>query len=79
MNDLIRLAMEQAAMSFGRGGNEPDGLFSAAGFSEAMMRLAGLNGTIDGLLVRVILAGRPDVDPGPDQCHYRLRPKGLVP
>lgn len=69
MNDLVRLAMERAADSFDKG---VSGLFNAAGFSNALMDLAKLNGVIDGELVRVILAGRNDVEVCLGGAHYRL-------
>lgn len=68
-NDLIHLAMEEACRKFG--GN--DGVFNAAGFSQAMMHHARLRGGIDGLLVRVLLTGRDDVDVLHGGSHYRLR------
>lgn len=67
-NDLIRLAMERAVRRFGERG---DDIFNAAGFSKAMMDLAGLRGVIDGHLVRAMLAGRADVIPHGD-AHFTL-------
>lgn len=67
MNDLVRLAMERAVKSFG-GKN----MFNAAGFSNALTYLAGVNGVIDGEIVRVILAGRKDVRPLFGGGHYQL-------
>lgn len=58
MNDLIRLACERAAQRFGDKG---DGLFCSANFSLAFADLAGVNGTIDGKIVRAMLTGRRDV------------------
>lgn len=66
-NDLVRLAMERAAAAFGGS----DGTFTAANFSVAMMKLAGLEGAMDGKLVRAVLTGRRDVDTI-DATHYRL-------
>ena len=66
MNDLVRLAIDRACDSMGG----RDGLFSAAGFSIAMTKLAGVNNQIDGLVVRTILTGRDDVTPLKDGCHY---------
>ena len=71
-NDLVRLAMERAVGAFGGGG---DNVFNGAGFSLEMMRLAGLDGVIDGHLVRAILTGRDDVEIlGCKSGHYRLKP-----
>jgi hypothetical protein len=68
-NDLVALAMERAVQRFG--GSR--GTFNAACFSSEMMKLAGLNGCIDGHLVRAILAGRDDVMPsGMFDGHYTL-------
>lgn len=60
MNDVIALAVDRAVLRFG---NRSDDTFNAAGFSEALMAIAGLDGAIDGRLVRAILTGRPDVEP----------------
>lgn len=57
MNDLILLAMERAVKSFGG----TDKVFNACGFSNALTKLANINGVIDGEIVRVILSGRSDV------------------
>lgn len=57
MNDLIRLAMERACALFGGS----DGVFSNAAFSKAFARLAGVQGPIDGMIVRAMLTGRTDV------------------
>lgn len=67
-NDVVRLAIDRAVKRFGDKG---DGLFNAAGFGIELMKLAGLNGSVDGLLVRAMLTGRPDVMPEPDGAHYR--------
>lgn len=69
MNDLIRLAMERAVQRFGDKG---DGLFNAAGFGAAFAELAGTSGSVDGLHVRAMLTGRPDVQPLKGGAHYRL-------
>jgi NAD(P)-dependent dehydrogenase (short-subunit alcohol dehydrogenase family) len=70
MNDVIRLAAEQASIRFG----SCDGTFNAAGFANTLARIAGLERTdIDGLLVRAILAGRPDIEVLSGAAHYRLR------
>lgn len=69
MNDAIRLACERAERDFS--GNR-DGTFNSCGFSQHMMRIAGLQGQIDGLLVRALLTGRPDIQVLPGGSHYRL-------
>lgn len=67
-NDLIRLAMEQAAQNFGG-----DSLiFNSAGFAVAFARLAGVNGALDGKYVRAMLTGRSDVEVLSGGAHYRL-------
>lgn len=68
MNDLIRLAAERAAGSFGG----HDGTFNGAGFSQEFAKLAGINGAIDGKLVRAMLTGRRDVRVLRGGSHYRL-------
>ena len=69
MNDLIRLAMEHAVRDFGDKG---DGIFNAAGLSDAICKLAGVRGALDGKVVRAILTGRPDVELLKGGCHYRM-------
>ena len=64
----MRLAIDRAVVQFG---GQADGLFHAAGFGIELMKLADLKGVVDGHLVRVILAGRPDVQPEKDGSHYR--------
>jgi len=59
MNDVIRLAAEQAAKNFERCGTQ----FTGAGFSTALCRIAGTGEAIDGLVVRALLTGRPDIQP----------------
>jgi len=66
MNDCVRLAVEEAVRSYG-----DSGIFNAAGFSNALMRLAGLKGEADGRLCRVILSGRTDVQVL-SGSHFRL-------
>jgi hypothetical protein len=70
-NDLIRLACEQAAESFG--GN--DGTFNLAGLSAAICRIADVQGPIDGRICRVLLTGMADVEPGLSTSHFRIRMK----
>jgi len=74
MNDMVRLAMERAVRAYGDKG---DGLFNSASFSIALTKMAGLeSSTVDGHLVRVILAGRSDVQPvGARGDYYRLLPE----
>lgn len=74
MNDLIRLAAERAARAFDHA--SPDGVFNAAGFSTELTRLAGVNGALDGKVVRAMLTGRPDVRPLHGGAHYQLRTRG---
>lgn len=69
MNDVVRLVCERAAQSFG--GN--DGMFNAAGFSNAMARIADCRGGLDGRMVRAILCGRSDVAVCSSDAHYRLK------
>lgn len=67
MNDLVRLACEQAIDLFGTGDT-----FNAANFAAVFARMAGLEGRMDGKYVRLILAGRPDIEVLKGDCHYRL-------
>jgi hypothetical protein len=68
--DAVWLAMHQAVGAYG---GEADGVFNAAGFSSCLMRIAGLKGVIDGILVSAILAGRTDVEAlDSGGSHYRL-------
>jgi hypothetical protein len=46
-------------------------MFSAVNFSNAMLRMAGLQGAMDGKLVRAILTGRSDIEVLSDG-HYKL-------
>lgn len=71
MNDLTHLAMERAAGRFGG----DDGVFNAAGFGLAFNGLAGVKGGLDGLVVRAMLTGRPDVRVLKGG-HYQLRKAG---
>jgi hypothetical protein len=71
MNDMLRYAMERAVVLFG---NEGDGVFTSASLSEAITELAGVNGVIDGHIIRCLLVGRTDVEILGD-CHFRLAPK----
>lgn len=68
MPDLIHEAMLEAAQSFGG----TDGTFNLAGLSAAIARRAGVTGRIDGLVARVILAGRSDCVPLFGGAHYRV-------
>ena len=67
-NDVIRLACEQAEKDFG----SDEMVFNAAGFAQAMARIAGMDGLLDGGYVRAMLTGRDDVTPL-GGWHYRLR------
>ena len=70
MNDLISLAIRQAIELFGPRG---DGVFNAAGFSTAFIRLAGVTDSLDGKVVRAMLCGRSDVEVLLGGAHFRLR------
>ena len=68
-NDVVALAMRQAAQDFGA----KDKLtFNGAGFSNALTRIAGVRGAIDGHVVKAILCGRSDVRPLAGGSHYKL-------
>ncbi len=69
MNDAVQLACRHAMHSFG---GPSDGLFNAAGFGKALMRIAGCSGGIDGNVVRAILCGRSDVEVMSGGAHFRL-------
>lgn len=68
MNDLVNLAMRRAVEEFGG----KDNVFNAAGFGTQLMKLANLQGGIDGNLVEVILCGRDDVIQLSGGSHYML-------
>jgi len=72
MSDLIAFAMKQAARDFGG----DDGVFNAAGFSDAFTRLSRTKSPLDGRVVEVMLWGRPDVDQLSGGSHYKLRQNG---
>jgi len=69
MNDAVALAMRQAARSFAA---EDRRTFNAANFSEALARIAGTKGPIDGNVVRAILCGRDDVENLDGGSHFRI-------
>ena len=68
MNDLVNLAMRRAVVKFGGKNN----VFNAAGFGVELMKLAGLQGVLDGDLVEAILCGRDDVIQLSGGAHYML-------
>ena len=72
MFDVVRVAMNRAADSFGNGNQ-----FNAAGFSQAMVDLAGLTTQIDGRLVETILCGRGDVRQLDGGSHYEIISEGV--
>ena len=47
-------------------------MFNGAGFSHQICKLAGVEGPIDGHLVKAILCGRVDVEILSGGSHYRL-------
>jgi len=67
-NDLVHDAILEAVEAFGG----TDGTFNLAGFGTAVARMAGVVRSVDGLVCRVILAGRSDCTPLPGGAHYRL-------
>ncbi len=69
-NDMIRLAMEQAARRFGS-----RDVFNAANFSAAFGRMCDVRGTLDGHWVRGILCGRDDVEVLRGGAHFRVLPR----
>lgn len=70
MNDLIRFVCEQAIRRFG---GRSDGIFNAACFAATWARVTGTSGMLDGLHVRGMLTGRPDIEILPGNSHFRLR------
>ncbi len=79
MNDAIRMVCERAVRRFGHlardaggSGCATGGMFNASGFAQAMADISGTGGLIDGLVVRVILCGRPDIRLCSGGSHYRL-------
>lgn len=69
MFDTVNMAMRQACESFG---GEVDGLFNAAGFGQALARIAGVSSPIDGKVVEAILCGRHDVVQLSGGAHYKM-------
>lgn len=67
MNDLIHFVMEQAVRRFNSGDK-----FNGAVFSAAFMQTAGLDGSLDGRVVRAMLCGRDDVEVLDGGSHYRM-------
>lgn len=61
MKDGVAEAMKIAVKDFNGSGKAED-IFNAAGFSSAMMKLAGIRGALDGHVVRAMLKGRNDVE-----------------
>ena len=75
MNDVVHLAMMQAAGDF-----SASTTFNAACFSRCLTRIAGVSGVIDGLVVAAIMAGRTDVVRLKGGAHYQLlEPKEKPP
>jgi len=68
MNDMLHYAMEKAVVLFG---NQGDNIFTSACLSEAITKLAGVNGVIDGHIIRCLMVGRTDVEVLGD-AHFRL-------
>lgn len=68
MFDVVHLAMRRACKRFGGG----DRVFNGAGLGIELMKLANLNGSIDGDLVEVILCGRDDVRQLRGGSHYQM-------
>ncbi len=69
MNDVIRLAIDMACENYDK--SNKDGAFTSAGLANAIRKLSDTNGLMDGRLVRVILAGRPDVQILIGGSHYK--------
>lgn len=67
--DLVYFAMLNAVRDFGDKG---DKIFNGAGFSHAFCKLAGVEGPMDGHIVRAILCGRQDTEILSGGSHYRL-------
>ena len=71
MNDMLNFAMERACRIYG---DENDGgVFTLSTLSEAICKIAGIKGVIDGDILRVILIGRDDIERLKGGCHYRLK------
>jgi hypothetical protein len=67
--DLVYLAMLNAVRAFG---DQGDKIFNGACFSHAFCKLAGVEGPLDGHIVRAILCGRQDAEILSGGSHYRL-------
>lgn len=66
--DVVRLAMNRACELFGG----RDGVFNSACFSQAFIRIAGVETNIDGRIVEAMLCGRQDVEQLSGGAHWRL-------
>jgi hypothetical protein len=69
VSDLVNYICQRAAFRFGGS----DGVFNAAVFSTVWSEITGLKNGLDGLAVRAMLHGRPDVES--NGSHFRLVPK----
>ena len=73
-DDLVGAAAREAARRFGG----DDGMFNAAGFSEAMRTYCAQ--TLDGKMVGAILSGRSDITPrGPSHYRYATLTEPVAP
>lgn len=66
--DLVKLAMNRAAVRFGG----EDKVFNGATFSNAFCELAGVASGIDGKIVEAMLCGRPDCLQLKGGSHYKI-------
>lgn len=69
MNDLIRLAIDMACISYDA--NSDDGFFTSAGFAKAIRKLSETDGLMDGKVVRIVLTGRTDIELMKGGSHYK--------
>lgn len=75
MTDLTLEAAVRAAKTYGA----TDGTFTAAHFSAEFAKLADCKQTLDGAIVRAMLAGCPSILALPGGSHFRLHLDGAPP
>lgn len=77
MNDLIQLAAIRAVQRFGGSGRTKN-VFNGAGFSQEFVGMSPTTSQLDGHIVRMMLAGRSDVEVLEGGSHYRLKLNALA-
>jgi len=59
MNDIMHYLAHRATILYG---GPADGKFTAACFCQATADVSGVKCILDGMVVRVLLTGRPDIE-----------------